>query len=61
MEDRKEYMKDYYINNKYKWKIYYLNHLNRKKGIFVNKMKLPKNKKKITFEKLDKNIILMFD
>ena len=59
--DRKEYMQEYYNKNKDKWKIYYLNYLNRKKGNLVNKRKLPKIKKKITFEKIDKNIILIFD
>ena len=59
--DRKEYMQEYYNKNKDKWKIYYLNYLNRKNGNLVNKRKLPKIKKKITFEKIDKNIILIFD
>lgn len=61
MEDRKDYMRDYYINNKDKWKIYYMNYLNKKKGIVLNKIKLFNKNKKLSFEKIDKNIIIIFD
>tara|TARA_Y100001963_G_C6585178_1_gene355338 strand:+ start:489 stop:635 length:147 start_codon:yes stop_codon:yes gene_type:complete len=48
MEDRIEYMKNYYSNNKEKWKTY------NKKGQRIKK-------KNLIFEKVYKNIILIFD
>lgn len=53
MEDRIEYMKLYYLNNKEKWKTYNKNNGKHKKS--------KKIKKKITFEKIEKKIILIFD
>lgn len=53
MEDRVEYMKNYYSNNKEKWKTYNKNNIN-KKGQRIKK-------KKLIFEKVCKNIILIFD
>ena len=53
MEDRIKYMKLYYLNNKDKWKTYNKNTCKKKKS--------KKIKKNITFEIIEKNIILIFD
>ena len=56
MEDRIEYMKNYYSNNKEKWKTYNKNNTNN-----TNKKGQRIKKKNLIFEKVCKDIILIFD